>query len=165
MPQVERVKSHKVRKYTLPVAAGVLGLVLAGAAVWFFTLPTPAAAAAKADKLNADEKYDEATRELKQAQWRAVTREDKALIVSRLAATSVNQGSLERGLKYYQELEQLDPQYSNIVSVAELAEQMERKEVARAAYERAKKAAEKLPERTRKDELPWLDMKIQELSK
>lgn len=165
MPQVERVRSHKYRKYALPAAVGVLGLVLAGVALWFYTLPTPTAAAARADQLNAEAHYGEAIRELKRAQWRAFSRQDKALVVSRLAASYMNQGSLEQALQYYEELERLDPVYSNILTVAELAERMERKDVAKAAYERAKQSAQKLPEESRQRELTRVEYHLGELSK
>lgn len=164
MPQVERVRSKKPKKYLLLLAGIVVVVAALAGALWYFTLPMPQAAVAKADDLNAKGDYAAAEKELRRGQWRAVSTGDKALIVSRLAATAQNQGRQEAALERYMELEKLDPVYSNVLSVAELAQQMGKKDVAKAAFERAKKAAEKLPEATRNDEMPWLDEQIKELS-
>lgn len=165
MPQVERVRSKKPKKYLLLAAGIVVIVAAAGVTLWYLMLPMPQAAVAKADVLNANGDYVAAEKILKRGQWRAASSKDKTLIVSRLAATTQNQGRQAEALKYYLELEKLDPAYSNTLSVAELAQQMGKKDVAKAAFERAKKAAEKLPEKTRNDEMPWLDAQIEELNK
>lgn len=163
MPQVKKIAGRNYTKPALIAAGGVSSIILIIAVVMFFMTPTAPQAADRADQLNAEGKYSDAVALLNRARWRALSDADRAIVVSRLAASYSNMDQNEKALGYRLELEKLDPSYTNSMSTAELAQRMGKKDVARAAYGRAKKAAEKLPEDVRAMELEIIEQQLEEL--
>ena len=89
MPQVDRVnESHRKRNIGAGVVVGVSVLVVAivGFLVWK-QIPSATTTANQVDALTAKGRYQDAYDQLQKAYGRATTTSDKALILSRLAAT------------------------------------------------------------------------------
>ncbi len=150
------------------VAAGLVVAVLAVAGYgWWRLVPSAAAVVSRADELNLAGRYGEAQAALKPALGRAVTKGDKALVLSRLGGTTYSLGDKAGALKYYQDLDRLQPHsYATLTSIGDIAMELGQKGVAAEAYEQAVgilKAGQK--HETTDSEIDRLDGLVTELRK
>ena len=123
----------------------VVGLICVGVVVgagyvaWYYLGPPSATTTANAaDQLNAAGDYRQAEAKLEQAYSRVWRKDDKALIISRLAATNVDMGNDGKALTYFEQLNSLDPnQFANLMNEGQVADRLGNKTVALAAYSQA----------------------------
>lgn len=140
MPQVESVKPkrHHTRVIALVAVAVVVAVLGAAGFLAWRMVPSAGDSVKKADALDDQGKYAEALDLLQTANGRALSKDDKALVVSRLAATYSDMGDNPNALKYYQQLDQLDPNnYATLMNIGELAQNMGNKPLAVSTYSKA----------------------------
>jgi tetratricopeptide (TPR) repeat protein len=166
MPLVQPEKRKIGKRVAVIGAASVVALVLLVVGVLWVATPTAAAAVAQSDKLNEAGSYSQALELLKRSQWKAWSKEDKILLVSRMASTATNQNDLRGALAYYQQLEELQNgvTFANAMNRAELAERLGDKQLAVEQYRQALEELKKLP----KGDVPvvdseYIEARIQEL--
>jgi tetratricopeptide (TPR) repeat protein len=169
MPQVKAAKSHGRPVLVAGLVTLLVVIAVAGYFVWRI-FPTAADTVKQADALNAKRQYNQAETILTGAYNRALTKDDKALVLSRLAATSANRGRLGEALKRYEELDQLNPgQYATLISIAQIAERLQRKDAALRSYRQALSILKTDPSLkdsvTGADEQAQLESRIKELEK
>ncbi len=146
VPQLEIVQKHSVKFAILGVAGFVVLALLAVGGVWYLSLPTPTQAVKQANDLNAKGKYVQATAELKRAQWRAITKNDRLMLLGHLGATASNGRNLDGALDYYKQYDKIQPNdYSNSMAEGDVLLRLGRKNEAKEAYQRALEALKKLP--------------------
>jgi len=136
-----------------------------GVAIWYFMLPTPAAAMTKADDLNMKGKFAEAQAVLKQARWRAYSRTDKQLLQVGLANSNYDAGNLAVALGDYQQAEKLGTvDYGTALAAGDAAERLGNKAEAVRQYQLAMDGLKNLPKSEVQQENPdALQAKITEL--
>ena len=122
------------------VAAIVVVVAAVFALSFWGSIPSAKDTAAQADALDAQAKYQDAYNKLQHAYsygW-AFSTSDKALLLSRLAATKYDMGDYPQALKYYQQMDQLQPHnVATLVTMGDLAVQMGDKATAIKAYNEA----------------------------
>jgi len=163
MPQVSKIPKFKHMQSTIFSSVGVLLGVLA--IIYFFIIPTPGQAADRSEQLNLDRHYDQAIATLKWAQLRAWFKDDRILILSRLAATYNNKNDLSTSLDYYLQVEKLKPNdYSTVLATAVVAERAGNKTEAVRQYKLALDLAKKLPKaENNQDDTPYILDRLKEL--
>jgi tetratricopeptide (TPR) repeat protein len=142
MPQV--APEWPVNRHKRLIVAGAVFILLTGTGIavaayyHWVSVPTAAASAAKADNLNAQGNYTQALGLLQNANQRTMSNNHKALLLSRLAATSADLGSNQQALEYFQQLNQLQPNnYATLMNIGDLAVQLGEKQVALTSYQQA----------------------------
>ena len=164
MPQVEVDK--QVNKKLVGAVAGAAAVLGLAVLAYLVLIPTPQQAAARADSLSAQYKYDEAIGTLKLAQWRAFTSGDKEKLLSRLAFLSLKTNDLTAALNYYKQEEKLLPNDTTIPGLAgDTAERLGNKAEAVRQYNLAIDAISRITNlQPLQDNRDYFRAKIQELS-
>lgn len=138
MPQVEspKRKSHATR-WTILILVVLLLLAAGGGVAYWLMMPKAADVVKDADKLNAKGKYAQSYSELKNAYGHVISKNDKTLILSRLAPTALRAHKNEEALTYQQELLKTSPDdYSLLLQTGDLAMQLHRYDIAVPAYKK-----------------------------
>ncbi len=138
MPQVKPDKTRRPVGLIVGVSVTVVVVLSLGGYLVWRAFPTATQTVREADALNAKGDYVDAYTKLKGAYGRAFTDSDRALILSRLAATTSNQSKLDEAYGYYQQLLKLAPNdYATLVSTGDLAVRLGHKSDAVGYYNRA----------------------------
>lgn len=170
MPQVVQVKPNHRKRYAA-VAGGMVAVVLVvvavvGYSIWR-TIPSAQDVVNQVDTLNSEGKYQNAYDKLQQAYGWAFTNRDKAILTSRLASTKYDMGDYNAALKYYRQLDTLQPNNpSTLVSIGDLAVQIGNKDTAVKAYNEAIPLMQSGPKGpTTADNIQNLQQEVAELQK
>ena len=143
MPQIQPVESrHNQKRLSVKLVAGLVGVGIISGLIyggWYYLGPPSATTTANlVDQLDAAGNYSLAEAKLEEALPRAWKGSDKAIIVSRLAATNVDMGKDPTALTYFQQLNTLEPhQYATLISLGQIADTLGNKPVAIDAYTQA----------------------------